>query len=290
MKRRYMAGLIPAMAASLLLLCGYSSLDEKVFDEADLLTDAEEQELQEEIVDLAEKLSLDVVIVTTDDARGMDTDSYAEDFYDRHGFGYEKENGSGILFLIDMDNRQYYIDAAAAAQEIYTDMEQEDILDELEDDMVEGDYYSACRNFLRCAQSYGTNDEVALDGYYDEATDTFVEYSRKEQQANERAARLRKVFSLGGILKRLGISLVIGAAGVGLMILSVRGRRSPGGRVYLKPGSDRILARRDHHTNTTVTTRHIPKNNGGGHGGGGGHTSSHTSSGGHSHSGSVRGF
>ena len=123
MKRRYMAGLIPALAASLLLLCGYSSLDEKVFDEADLLTDAEEQELQEEIVDLAEKLSLDVVIVTTDDARGMDTDSYAEDFYDRHGFGYEKENGSGILFLIDMDNRQYYIDAAAAAQEIYTDME-----------------------------------------------------------------------------------------------------------------------------------------------------------------------
>ena len=261
----------------------------RVFDEADLFTDQEEEQLEDSLLTAREETGMDLVIATCLDADGKSGQEYANDFYDMGGFGTGDDH-SGALFLIDMDNRQYYIDAAAAAQEIYTDMEQEDILDELEDDMVEGDYYSACRNFLRCAQSYGTNDEVALDGYYDEATDTFVEYSRKEQQANERAARLRKVFSLGGILKRLGISLVIGAAGVGLMIFSVRSRRSPGGRVYLKPGSDRILARRDHHTNTTVTTRHIPKNNGGGHGGGGGHTSSHTSSGGHSHSGSGRGF
>ncbi len=291
MKRKYIAGLIPALIVSLLLLCGYSSLDQKVFDDAGLLTQDEEEELQKEITDLAEELSLDVIIVTADDTDGLYTKAYAEDFYDSHGFGYEKENGSGILFLIDMDNRQYYIDTSAGAQEIYTDAEREDMLDELEDDMVEGDYYSACRRFLSCARRYGTNDEVALDGYYDEATDTFVEYSPEELRANERSARLREVFSAGGILKRLAISLVIGAVGMGAMIFSVRSRRTPGGRVYLKPGSERILARRDHHTNTTVTTRHIPRNNGGGHGGGGrGHTSSHTSSGGHSHSGSGRGF
>ena len=294
MKRKGLAGLLPVLVLSL-LLCGYSSLDPKVFDEAGLLTESEENELQEDIVDLAEKLSLDIVVVTTEDTGGKSTASYAEDFYDSHGFGYEREGGSGVLFLIDMDNRQYYVDTIAAAQEVYTDSEQESTLDDVADDMREGDYYSACRQFLRSVEKYATNSEVALNGYYDEAADAFIEYTPEQIRENERAAELREVFSAGEILKRLGISLVIGIAGVGLMILNVRGRRIPAGRVYLKPGSERIRARRDFRTNTTVTTRHIPKNNGSGGGsgkggGGRGHTTSHRSRGGHSHSGSGRSF
>ena len=277
------------------LLCGYSELDEKIFDGAGLLTGQEEQKLQAELVKAAGRVSLDVVIVTTDDAEGKDAVSYADDYYDEHHFGYEKEDGSGILFLIDMDNREICISTAGKAQEMYTDAERDDILDyELMPYMREGDYYGACLAFLDSVIEYGTNEEVALNGYYDPATDTFVEYSQKEMREMARKAAMRQKFSARSILLRLAGSLLIGAAGAGLMVLQVRSQRTPGGHVYVKPGSERLRDRLDRKVNTTVVTRKIPKpsesSGRSGGGGGSGHTTSHTSSSGRSHSSSSRKF
>lgn len=278
------------------LLCGYSELDEKIFDGAGLLTAQEEQQLQADLVKAAGRVSLDVVIVTIDDAGGKDAERFADDYYDEHHFGYEKEDGSGILFLIDMDNREICISTAGMAQEMYTDAERDDILDyELMPYMKRGDYYGACQAFLDSVIEYGTNDEVALNGYYDPATDTFVEYSPKEQREMAKKAAMRQKFSAGSILLRLGVSLLIGAAGAGMMVLQVRSQRAPGGRVYVKPGSERLKDRLDRKVNTTVVTRKIPKpseSSGRSTGGGGGrsHTTSHTSSSGRSHSTSSRKF
>lgn len=281
------------LAAAMTLLCGYSSLDEKIFDGADLLDARQEQSLQEEITQLAGDLSLDIIIVTTDDAGGKDAQDYADDFYDEHAFGYEQAHGSGILFLIDMDNREYYISTAGQAIAMYTDREIDIMLDdEIRSYMLDGDFYGACEEFLRCVKVYGTNSDVAENGYWDSSSDTFVQYSEAELRANARAARLKKVLSLGGILSRLGISLIIGAVGVGIMAIRVRHNSAPGGRVYMKPGSEHIRERRDFKVNTTVTTRHIEKNHGNSGGGGGGSSfsSSHSSGGGHSHGGGGRGF
>lgn len=296
---RFFAALTMMVLMLSVLLCGYSSLDEKVFDDADLLSGSEEQKLQEEIADLAEEMSLDIIIVTTDDTRGKSTRNYADDFYDEHRFGYEQDNGSGILFLIDMENREYYISTAGTAMEMFTDRDIENMLDDIFYDMSDGDYYGACREFLDGVKSYGTNSDVAQNGYYDPSKDAFVEYTPEEYKAQEaeRLARQRKenisrILSPGGIVKRLLMAMAIGAVGVGVMVINVRSQKAPGGRVYMKPGSERIRDRYDRRVNTTVTTRHIPKNNGGGgsRSGGGGHTSSHTSSGGHSHGGGGRKF
>ena len=148
-----------------ILLCGYSELDPKVFDDAGILTEQEEETLQQEIAATAEKLSLDVAVVTTEDAGGKSAEAYAEDFYDDHGFGYERENGSGILFLIDMDNREVYISAAGVAQEMYTDRDVDRMLDdEIMPYMKKGNYYRACRAFVDCLEEYGTNADVAENG------------------------------------------------------------------------------------------------------------------------------
>ena len=276
------------------LLCGYSGLDEKIFDEAGLLTDQEEEKLQAELVKAADRVSLDVVIVTIDDAEGKDVKSYADDYYDAHHFGYEKENGSGILILLDMDNREICISTAGRDQERYTDAERDDILDyELMPYMKQGDYYGACLAFLDSVIEYGTNDEVARNGYYDPVTDTFVEYSQKELREMAKKAAMQQKFSARSILLRLGASLLIGAAGAGMMVLQVRSQKAPGGRVYVKPGSERLRDRLDRKVNTTVVTRKIPKpseSSGNSGGGGRSHTTSHTSSSGHSHSTSSRKF
>ncbi|MCI8401506.1 MAG: TPM domain-containing protein [Lachnospiraceae bacterium] len=287
-RTRLTALLLLISIAAALLLCGYDKEDTKVFDQAGLLTKEEEEALQEDIVKAAKKLSLDVVIVTTDDAGGKSAKEYADDFFDENHFGYEKDDGSGILLLIDMDNREIWISTAGTAMETYTDRDVSNMVNnEVLPYMKQGDYYGACRKFIDAAVEYGTNSETANNGYYDEEKDTFVEYtSPEERKEREKQLARERLFSAGGILGRLGISLIIGAVGVVIMLLNVRSKRAPGGRVYMKPGSEYIRDRYDRLVNTTVTTRRIEREHSSGRsGGGGGHTSTHTSSSGRSHGG-----
>lgn len=283
------------LLAASFLLCAYSEEDPKVFDDAGLFDETEEALLQQEIVKTAGKLSLDVVVVTSDDVRGKSSGRYADDYYDDHGFGYEKESGSGILLLIDMDNRMVEVSTSGLAMEMYTDLDVDNMLDYvIMPHMRDGDYYEAARAFVNCLVEYGANDEVAKNGYYDAAADAFVEYTPEEIKANERSEALKKSFSAVNIATRLALGMMIGAIGTGIMVIRVRSQKAPSGRVYMKPGSERLRDRRDFKVNTTVTTRRIERNSGGGGGGrsssGSGHTTSRTSSSGRSHGGGGRSF
>jgi len=281
-----------------LLLCGYGSYnegDQRVFDEADLLDEVEEQVVQEEIEKRIEKLSMDIIVVTIEDAMGKSTMAYADDYYDEHGFGYGDSNGPGVLFLIDMDNREFYISTAGKAVSQFSDWEIEQMLDEIEYWMLEGEWYNACMEFVEQVDEYGDNEETALNGYYDEDTDTFVEYTEAEIQAMRRKAAIKRVLSFGSILGKMGIAMVIGAVSVLIMRISVNSHSAPAGRVYMKAGSDQIRQRYDHKTNTTVTRRQIPRNNTGsgtrsGGSSGRSHSTVHRSSAGRSHGGGGRKF
>ena len=280
-----------------LLLCGFGSYqegDQRVFDQAELLSEVEEQVIQQEIETRIEKLEMDIVVVTTSDAMGKSTRDYADDYYDQNGFGYGDSYGPGILFLIDMDNREYYISTAGRAITEFTDDEIDRMLDDIYYWMAEGRWYDACMEFVEQVDVYAYNEEISQDGYYDEATDTFVEYTEAELKAMRRKLAMERILSPASIISKLVIAMVIGAVGVLIMRIRVNRNTTPGGKVYMKPGSERVLQHYDHKINTTVTHRRIPRNNTSGGtrsgGGGGGHTSVHRSSGGRSHGGGGRGF
>ncbi len=291
-RKKIIALLLSSMLLCSLLLCGYSSEEPKVFDDADLLTQEEEDDLQQMIVKAAEKTKQDIIIVTTNDTKGKSAGDYADDFYDDHGFGYEEENGSGILLLIAMDIRKIYISTAGNGIEQYTDSEINDVmLENVYQEMVDGDYYDACWSFVYDAEEYGTNDEVAMNGYYDTDKDVFVEYSPEQIRENERNVAMARIFSVGGIMSRLLISMSIGAVAVLIMAIHVNSNKAPGGRAYLKAGGEHIRQRYDHRTHTTMTKRHIPRNNNNSRSSsGGGSSSSHRSSAGRSHGGGGRSF
>ena len=116
----------------------------------------------------------DLVIVTTADSGGKSAREYADDFYDEHGFGYEGEYGSGALFLIDMDNREYYISTAGSAIGLYSDDEIDDTLDALYDDMRDGNYGEACRDFVLEARAAVLGDAELKDSYFDREEGRFV--------------------------------------------------------------------------------------------------------------------
>lgn len=264
----------------ILSLCGFNSNDQKVFDEAGLLTQTQIDDLQSEIVKTAEYLKMDVIIVTIDDAGGKTAMEAADDFYDEHAFGYEREHGSGILFLIDMDNRETYISTAGEAMIQFRDEEYELIFDDIAYDMKQGNYYNACSIFLKKAYEYGSNNDV-VEGYYDEATDSI-----------KPPTKLQQLFKPVDIAISLAGSLVIAIVIVAIMAHGNKARMSVGRDAYLKDNRYKLNLKSDNFTHQTVTTRHIPRNDNhfGGGGGGGGGGSSHTSSGGHSHSGGGRGF
>ena len=74
-----------------------------VYDMADLFTDEEEKQLSEQAQVLSDTMKMEAVIVTTEE-NSDSAQVFADGFYMEGGFGTGSDQ-SGILFLIDMDNR-----------------------------------------------------------------------------------------------------------------------------------------------------------------------------------------
>ena len=92
----------------------------RVFDQAGLFEAAAIAAMEERAASLRDSLQMDLVIVTTDDAAGKDSQNYADDYYDNGGFGVGGDK-SGVLYLIDMDNRQVYISTCGQAIDLLSD-------------------------------------------------------------------------------------------------------------------------------------------------------------------------
>lgn len=126
----------------------------KVFDDANLFTEGEINVLDDEANILSNKYNMDIVIVTTNDANGKTSREYADDYFDYNGFGVGSDL-DGILFLIDMDNREAYISTSGQGIKYLTDQRIEDILDIAYDNgLADGDYYGGSVGFLTGTRTY----------------------------------------------------------------------------------------------------------------------------------------
>lgn len=79
-------------------------------DDADLLTTDEEAVLVEVLEETSDALGMDVVVVTVESLKGSTPRNYADDYYDYNGY-----NQDGILLLVAMSERQWYISTSGAA-------------------------------------------------------------------------------------------------------------------------------------------------------------------------------
>ena len=114
LRNRRMMLLALLLAICFTLATGFTA-GQKVYDNAGLLTDTQEAILQAESLRVAQAKSVDVILLTVADAGGKSAMEVADDFYDQNGFGYDAPNGTGILMLIDMDNREAWISTSGAA-------------------------------------------------------------------------------------------------------------------------------------------------------------------------------
>lgn len=148
----------------MVLVIPVSAAEDLLVDDADLLTYAQETELEAGLRELTEKYNMSVVIVTTDSVGEKDTVAYADDFLDYNGYGED-----GILLLINMEDRQWHISTVGEAVSAFSEDDLAQIEDGIVDYLSDGNYMSAfeefisqCDDILDNSFAWGTNLIFAL--------------------------------------------------------------------------------------------------------------------------------
>lgn len=219
--------------------------DQRVFDDADYLSDEEEADLEDEIERIKEDKEVDIVLVVADDLEGYEYKAYAEHFNDTHDFGYEDANGTCVLVLFDVSKAQYddlglWICTTGDARKYVTDSRCNHIFEKVKSTFKSGRTYDGFAKTLKYVDKY-----MNVPGFVPVA--------------------------LTNVFAQILISLLFG----GIVLLILLNRRNVkmtvGDHTYLDMNSLKLNAKSDNYINTTTTrTRHSSSSSGGGGGGGGG--------------------
>ena len=245
--------------------------DSKVVDDADLLSYDEEQEIQSMLDEFAEESGWTLFAVTTDDANGMTSEEYADDYVDQNAF---EENG--VCFLIDMDNREIYMSTTGSAIRILTDHRIDSIMDDSYEYAGDGEYAKCFETMIR--ETEDSFHEGIESGQYN--------YDRDTGEISKAPNRLTVWDML--------ISLIAAAVAGGAVIAVIAGkyRLKFGGWQYDFKSNSRLdlTNKTDRLVNTFRTVHHIQRDSGGGSGSSGSCSTTHHSSGGGTHGGGGHKF
>ena len=215
---------------------------------------------------------MDVVILTVDSLGGKRPQEYADDYYDYNGYADD-----GLLFLLSMEERDWYISTKGNAIYALTDYGIQQVGESALPYLKNGDYYGAFDAFLGALPTYFSaySDGSPIDGY----ADTSGDYYHGDQEDVVYYEQPRHV--------SIWISIVIGAVVGGITVLIMRAcmntkrpQRSAGS--YLNDSSYHLRTNQDLFLYSNVTKTRIQQESSSSGGGG---SSVHTSSSGSSHGG-----
>lgn len=227
------------------VICTVRAVAPLLVDDADLLTASEEAILADKLENLRDSLGMDVVIVTTESLGGKSAAAYADDYYDYNGY-----SANGILLLVSMNEREWYISTSGSAIHAITNAEIDCLGDLFVSDLSCGDYLVGFLHFADGVRSYTVQSDAA-DG-----------------------------ISVTGLLVCIVIGVAVGFVAVMCMksqMKSVRPQNAAGS--YVVNGSFRLNYSNDLFLYRNVTRVAKPQNNSSGthrsssgssHGGGGG--------------------
>lgn len=258
----------PLLATSVLAEESSKVSKDYVVDNADLLTQTEENELSKKLQDISDELQFDVVVVTTNSTGSKTATEYADDYFDYNGYG-RGSNNDGALFLVDMGDRKWAISTSGYGIEAIVDSALDDMEEEIVPYLKSGDYDGAFNEFADLTYDIVNN---AKNGKSYSNSTTSTTKNHKNIGTN-----LIVAFSIGA-----GISLII--------ILVYRSKLKPvklqkEAKEYIVPGSFNLRRSDDVFLYFNITKVPIPKNNDSDDSG-----SFHSSSSGSSHGGSSGSF
>lgn len=220
----------------------------KVVDDAGLLSEAEEEELQERFTEIAEEFRCDVAVVTVESCGGMNVQRFTDLYYYENGYGYGPEL-DGIMLLISIGDRRFHLAARGSAIDVFTDYGLEVIDESITPDLSDGEFAEAFRTFGDLAEEF--LQEAAEGTPYD------INHTYKEPMD----VWLRVLIAVGIGLAAAGITLAV----LFRQLRSVRAGQEA--RDYVRRGSFRVTRAYDLFLYRTVMRQKIERPTSGGGGG-----------------------
>lgn len=249
-----------AVIFALALPC-YAQLDSPyMIDDADLLSDYEEQYLLTEIENLQDEYGYDIIIHTTYDTDGKDIVSYCDDYYDNGGYAED-----GLIFVISMAERDYYTSTCGTLVDSLPDYQIDYICNSVVPYLSQGSYYNAFEEYLRGLNSYfGGNEDsyISPDIHYDDyyGDEYYYDYDYNYQPSEPNYLTSELILIAVAVVVALIITTLIKKT----MNTAVEKRDADS---YVVSGSFALTGQRDAFVGTHTTRRAIPKNNNTNHGG-----------------------
>ena len=247
-----------------------------VIDNADLMSSSEEAALEEKALALREEYGMDVVILTVDSLDGQRPQDYADDYYDYNGYADD-----GLLFLLSMEERDWYISTKGNAIYALTDYGIQQVGETALPYLGDGDYYGGFDAFLDALPTYFSAyyDGAPIDGY----ADTSGDYYHGDQ---EDVVYYDDYYDEPGQVN-IWISIVIGVVAGGVTVLIMRGamntkRRQRSAANYMNDSTYHLRTNLDMFLYSNITKTRIQQESSSSGGGG---SSVHTSSSGSTHGG-----
>lgn len=293
--KRISAIILSALFLFLFSVCSYAdSFDVMIDDRASLFSEEEAENIDVAAYEFANLTEFSVAVVTTENAMGKSVMEFADDYYDSLIFssGWSE---NGILFLIDMDNREIYVSCAGLCIDEYSDYELNEIVDGGYAYVSAGEYSDCIITMISEAEKlFAESNDIS--SYYEngEFIPTYGgEYEEEYYYGDYDYSDNENGFSISHFLFYIIISLVIG----GITVFAVKSSYKnigKGDEFNADDVSLELTASNDNVISKNVITTKIPRNNNNNHhrpgGGGGGRVSVHRSSGGVRHSGAGRKF
>ncbi len=242
----------------------------RVVDNADLLSDSEEKALSDDIDDIISKYNFDVVILTEETLDGESRMVYADDYYDYGGYGVG-DDYDGILLLVDMENRQWWISTCGYGITVFTDYGIDKMGEIMSADLGSDDFYSAFELFLSTTEEYivqaNNGNSYDVDNMYETKDDKFY-----------------------GTIVNIGFALLLALIIALIVVLVFKSQLKSvkfehAARVYEVQNSFRVTRSNDVYLYKNVSKRRKPESSGGRGG-----SSTHSSSSGRSHGGGGGSF
>ena len=233
----------------------------RVVDMADLLDNSEEAALLSMLDEISIRQELDVVVVTVNTLDGKTPMDYADDFYDYNGYGFG-ENRDGVLLLVSMEDRDWWISTTGYGITVFTDAGIEYISEKFLPDLSDGNY----------ADAFTT---------YAELCDEFITQARTGEpyDTNNLPKEPFNVFT--SLLISLAVGILVSLIVTGKMKGKLKTvRMQPAAEEYVRNGSMLVTESSDLFLYSHVDRRVKSKDNDSGGG-----SSTHTSSSGSSHGG-----
>lgn len=214
----------------------------RLVDKADLLSESEETELLAKLDEISERQQADIVVVTRKSLKGKSPMEYADDFYDHKGYGFG-DGKDGILFLISMEERDWYISTSGFGITAVTDAGREYMSEQFLDYLKEGEYAAAFTLFAELCDDYLTQAHTGRP--YD------VDFLPKEP------------FEFVGMFILLfGIAFIISLIATGIMKGKLKSVYSQSkADSYVKQGSMKLTKESDLFLYRHIERREKPKEN-----------------------------